>query len=56
MDRIELTKDLANDIKEYLYQQIALWQGISDSDKDKAKELLDRLLSEVDFTITYYNV
>ena len=44
---MEITKDLADDLKEYLYQQISLWEGISENDKKKAKELLERLQSEL---------
>ena len=47
INNVEITKDLADDLKEYLYQQISLWEGISERDKNQAKDLLERLQSEL---------
>lgn len=46
---MEISKDLVDDLKENLYQQISLWEGISESDKKKAKDLLERLIREISF-------
>lgn len=47
INNVEITKDLVDDLKEYLIQQMSLWEGISESDKKKAKDLLERLQSEL---------